>query len=88
MFVDYCCNTEKVNITIKLLNFLKKDVVQFKTEKVNLTIKFSTFDLVKVLNFSSNKQLQFFGPNMPKNGSFGRKEAAVMTMTFSIFEIG
>ena len=24
---------------------------------------------------------------MPENGSFGRKEAAVMTMTFRIFEM-
>ena len=46
--------------------FSQKGYFRSKTEKVIITIKFRIFRLYLLLNFSLNKQFQFYGSNLPK----------------------
>ena len=58
---------------ISWVKFSQKGCFWSQTEKVNITIEFCVFELVYVPNFSSNWQICFFGPNLPKKGISGQK---------------
>ena len=55
-------------------NFLKKEYFQSKTEKLNISIGLFIFELVKVPDFSLNRQIWIFGPNLPKKGFSSLKQ--------------
>ena len=58
---------------ISWVKFSQKGCFWSQTEKVNITTEFCVFELVYVPNFSSNWQIWFFGPNLPKKGISGQK---------------
>ena len=58
----------------KTLIFCIKLAKKSETDSMNCVIEFCISKLVQVLNFSLNKQLQFYGLNMPKNGISSLKQ--------------
>ena len=57
---------------------------------MNISMEFSTFELVNVpiyyirlINSSSNKQFQSFGPSLTKTGMYGSKN---ITIEFTVFQ--
>ena len=54
--------------------FPQEGYLQSKTENLNITIEFWIFELAQVPNFSLNRQIWFFGPNLSKKRHFRPKK--------------
>ena len=52
----------------------KGSYFQSKTDKADTTIEFCIFELVFVSNFTLNKHLWIFGPNLPKKDIYSQKQ--------------
>ena len=54
--------------------FAQKGYFCSKRENLNITVEFRIFELVYKPNFILNRQLWFFGPNLPKKGISHQKQ--------------